>query len=124
MKKKILIVACFLLVLLGSVLAFADGLKNKWSYVPVRGKRMWVYSEAASPVVVRWDYYTLDDNGKIVIKAPGEYPGAYEDDAFNGEDFPLLPNENFILPPSVWNFYVKVPSDRVKVEGFKITITD
>lgn len=127
MKKKILIVASLVLLLLVSVLAFGDGIKGKWTIVPIRGKLTWVKSESTTPVVIRWDYYVLDDNGKMVVKAPGAYPGAFKDSdyyQFYVEEFPIQYKEEFILPRSVYNLYVKASSDRVKVQGTTITITD
>ncbi|MFW5800194.1 MAG: hypothetical protein ACOCV8_05195 [Spirochaetota bacterium] len=127
MKKKILIIVSLILLFLASAFAIADGIKGTWTIVPVRGKIMWVESQATQPIMIRWDYYTLDDKGNMVVKAPGAYPGAFDNKEFYDfyvEEFPIQPEENFILPRSVYNFYVKAPSEQVNVDGLKITITD
>lgn len=127
MKRKIIIIVSLILLISMSVFTFADGLKGKWTTIPIRGKLTWVYSEATDPVRVRWDYYVLDDNGNMVVKAPGAYPGAFKDSTYYNfyvEDYIIQTNEQFILPASVYNFYVNTSSERVKVEGKKIIITD
>ena len=121
MKKRILIFAALILALLVSASVFADGIKSKWTIIPIRGKMVCVSSEATKSVVVRWDYFVWE-NGKIKVQAPGAYPGAFNDKDFYQfyiEEFPIQKEEDFVLPESVYNFYVRVSSDRVKIGNWK-----
>ncbi len=136
MKKKIFIIVSLLVILLvSSFLMFADS-KGTWKTpIAIRGKFTWVESQATNPANVRWDYFVYEGGRlKVTTKAPGRYPGKfrekksfyyfYEVDDCNPEDFKILTGEKFILPKSVWNFYVKCADCEVKVEPLKIIIKD
>jgi hypothetical protein len=124
MKKKILIITSLLLLLLLSSILIADGVKNDWTTIHVRGQIMVVYNESSEPVAVRWDYFTVDEEGNYVVltKAPGAYNNAFDDSSYyyfyddenDLDEFIVQHNEEFVIPRSVWNVYVEASTDRVK----------
>ncbi len=131
MKKRILIATSIVLLFFVGSLLVAGGIVTKgWDYVPVRGDILFVQNITDHTVAIRWDYYTIDNDGNIVIMAPGAYRESvlkeraafdyedsngkisedfyyfYDDDA-NADEFIIQRDEKYLLPTSVWNVYIE-----------------